>query len=79
MEEDGKNKKQKKTPPEEGIRRRGKNARQDEVRGETSEVPCLVTGAQNVYGYNYEDEYVLYSIPVRIHNVDKRRFSFHTD
>ena len=23
------------------------------------------------YGYKYEDEYVLYSITVRIHNVDK--------
>lgn len=30
----------------------------------------MVTGAQNGYGYKYEDEYVLYRIPVRIHNVD---------
>lgn len=37
----------------------------DDEGGETSEV----TGAQNGYGYKYEDELVLYRIPVRIQNV----------
>lgn len=41
--------KNKKTRKEESGQRRGKNARQDEIRGETSEVP------QNGYGYKYEE------------------------